>query len=186
MNFHVPFIFPSYNKLIKEKKKKLHNKEETKMMKKFYVLLLALLLVIGAQEVLGEDLNAPESLKPIAALKVSLPDAEVNYLIREREDGRNEWKLFFKQKEALGVCKIWEDTNTIRKVELYDKGTENALTAEQAMAKLKEEKGDLTVVELDLDWDDGELRYEGEAEIDGKRYEFEMTAAGRVIEWERD
>jgi len=156
------------------------------MMKKMFVLLMALLLVLAAGNVLAEEPNPQEPVKPIAALKVSMPDAEVNYAIMEYDDGKNEWKLFFTQKDALGVCKIWEDTNTIRKVELYDRGTENALTADQAVAKLKEEKGELTVVELDLDWDDGELRYEGEAEIDGKRYEFEMTAAGRIIEWERD
>lgn len=156
------------------------------MMKKVYVLLMAMLMVLGAGNVLAQEPNHQEPVKPIAALKVSMPDAEVNYAIMEYDDGRDEWKLFFTQKDTLGVCKVWEDTNTIRKVELYDRGTENALTADQAMAKLKEEKGELTIVELDLDWDDGELRYEGEAEIDGKRYEFEMTAAGRIIEWERD
>lgn len=37
-----------------------------------------------------------------------------------------------------------------------------------------------------LDRDDGRLVYEGEAELDGRFYDFEMTAEGKIIEWERD
>ena len=156
------------------------------MMKKVYIILLALLLVFGVEEAFGESLDSPALSAPIAAMKVSLPDAQLHYAVKEREDGRDEWNLFFSQNGSLGVCKIWADTNTIRKVELYDRGTEEALTADKAMEKLAQDKGAMTVRELELDWDDGELRYEGEAELDGRYYEFEMTAAGRVIEWERD
>ena len=41
-------------------------------------------------------------------------------------------------------------------------------------------------VDLGLDRDDGSLRYEGEAELDGKRYEFEMRVTGEIVEWDRD
>ena len=156
------------------------------MTKRIWTLILAMMMMIAAQGVIGEGLTADELTAPLAALKVSLPDAEVNYAIKEREDGRYEWKIFFTQNGSLGECKIWEDSNTIRKVEMYDRGTENALTADKAVARLIQEKGEMTIIELDLDWDDGALRYEGEAEMNGKRYEFEMTAEGRIIEWERD
>lgn len=39
---------------------------------------------------------------------------------------------------------------------------------------------------LELDWEDGELIYEGEAELNGKRYEFEIRVTGEMLEWERD
>ena len=156
-----------------------------KTAKKIGMWVLLMLLALGAEEVIGESLNAPELTKPIAAMKVSLPDAEVNYAVKEREDGRYEWKLFFTQGTSLGVCKIWEDANTIRKGEMYDKGTE-AMTADKAVELIAKEMGEIKIIELDLDYDDGRLCYEGEAELDGKRYEFEMTAAGKIIEWERD
>lgn len=44
----------------------------------------------------------------------------------------------------------------------------------------------MTVMELELDWEDGELIYEGEAELNGKRYEFEISVNGEMLEWERD
>lgn len=160
-------------------------KHMKKAAKKILMLALIMLVGLGTQEAIGESLNSAELEKPVAAMKVSMPDAELNYAVKEKDDGRYEWKLFFTQGTSLGVCKIREDTNEIRKVEMYDKGTDS-LTADKAMELLIQEKGKLTVIELDLDWDDGRLCYEGEAELDGKRYEFEMTAAGKIVEWERD
>ena len=156
-----------------------------KVSRKIWMLVVFMLFLLVAQEVGAENLNAPELAKPLAALQVSLPDAQLNYALKEREDGRWEWKLFFTQGTSMGVCKVWEDSNTIRKVEMYEKAAD-ALTADKAVEKLVQEKGNVILQELDLDWDDGRLCYEGEAELDGKRYEFEMTAEGRIIEWERD
>ena len=81
--------------------------------------------------------------------------------------------------------KVLEDGNELRKVTLYEK-PDGALTAAEAMEKLAASKGAVTVIDLDLDRDDGRLRYEGEAELDGKRYEFEMSVTGELLEWERD
>ncbi|MBQ2991249.1 MAG: hypothetical protein IJD60_08150 [Clostridia bacterium] len=150
------------------------------------LMLVLSLLVFAAESVYAMELDAPELQAPLAALKVSMPEAQVNYAIKTRDDGRESWELFFKQNNALGVCKIPVDSNTIRKVELYDRGTEDALTADLAMEKLRKEKGEMTVLDLELDWDDGRLYYEGEAKVGDRRYEFEMTADGRIIEWERD
>jgi len=83
------------------------------------------------------------------------------------------------------MCKVLESSNEIRRVELFKK-TGGVLNASEAMAKLAEKKGNVVVTELELDWDDGRLVYEGDAELDGKRYEFEMKADGGIIEWERD
>lgn len=156
-----------------------------KVSRKIWMLVVLMLLLFAAEEVVAENLNAPELEKPLAAMKVSLPDAQLNYAVKERDDGRWEWNLFFTQGTSLGVCKVLEESNTIRKVEMYDKA-EDTLTADKAMEKLAQEKGNAVIIELELDWDDGRLCYEGEAELEGKRYEFEMTAAGRIIEWERD
>ena len=148
------------------------------------VALLALVLVLGAAHAVAEE-YAVERENALAAVKVSLPDAVVDYAVRDRDDGRYEWDIFFTQGSQLGVCEVLESSNEIRKVKLYEK-TEGALLASEAMARLAEKKGAIIVTDLDLDRDDGRLVYEGEAELDGKRYEFEMKVTGEIVEWERD
>ena len=154
------------------------------MKKMISIVMAALLLMAVAHSAFAEAFSAQEE-NALAALKVSLPDAVVDYAVRERDDGRDEWNLFFVLGNQLGECEVLEATNEICKVTLYEK-PEGALTAGEAMARLSQLKGAVTVVELELDHDDGSLFYEGEAELGGKRYEFEMTVAGEIIEWERD
>lgn len=153
-------------------------------MKKMFAMMLTLALAMMASAAMAEEFAA-EKQKALDAAKVSLPDAVVDYAVRERDDGRYEWNLFFIQGEQIGVCKVLESTNEIRRVELFKKEA-GVLTASEAVAKLIEKKGAVTVTDLELGWDDDRLVYEGDAQLDGKRYEFEMKATGEIIEWERD
>jgi len=153
-------------------------------MKKIFAMMLALALLMVAGAAMAEEFET-EKNNALAAFKVSLPDAAVDYTVRERDDGRYEWNIFFTQGSQIGMCKVREEGNEIRKVELFEK-KDGVLNAGEAMAKLAEKKGAITVTDLELDWDDGRLTYEGDAQLDGKRYEFEMTATGEIIEWERD
>ena len=148
------------------------------MKKNIAIIMTVLLLVVAAHSVLAEEFSAAKE-NAIAALKVSLPDAVVDYAVREYDDGSYEWRLFFTLGSQLGECEVLESSNEIRKVTLYEKA-EGVLNAGEAMALLSQSKGALTIIELDG------LRYEGEAEQGGKRYEFEMRATGEIIEWERD
>lgn len=154
------------------------------MKKTISIIMTVLLLMVIAHNALAEEFTAQKE-NAIAALKVSLPEAVVDFAVRERDDGRDEWDLFFTQGNQMGEAEVLESTNEIRKVTLYEK-PEGALTAGEAMARLSQIKGNVVIIDLELDRDDGNLFYEGEAELDGKRYEFEMTAAGEIIEWERD
>ena len=153
-------------------------------MKKIFAMMLALALLTMAGAAMAEEFET-EKNNALAAFKVSMPDAVVDYTVRDRDDGRYEWDIFFTQGNQLGVCEVLESNNEIRKVKLYEK-TEGALLASEAMAKLAEKKGAITVVNLDLERDDGRLVYEGEVQLDGKRYEFEMKITGEIVEWERD
>lgn len=153
-------------------------------MKKIFAMMLALALLTMAGAAMAEEFET-EKNNALAAFKVSMPDAVVDYTVRDRDDGRYEWDIFFTQGNQLGVCEVLESNNEIRKVKLYEK-TEGALLASEAMAKLAEKKGAITVVNLDLERDDGRLVYEGDVQLDGKRYEFEMKITGEIIEWERD
>lgn len=154
------------------------------MKKSMMMILAALALVLGIQGAFSEEFET-EKNNALAAVKVSLPEAAVDYAVRERDDGRYEWDVFFTQGNQLGEVEVLESTNEIRRVTLYEK-PEGALTAGEAMALLAEKKGAVKILDLELDRDGGSLRYEGEAELDGKRYEFEMRVTGEIIEWERD
>ena len=152
------------------------------MMKKFFVLMM--ILSLSVMPAMAEDFSK-EKENAMAALKVSMPDAVVDYAVRERDDGRYEWDLFFEANGQLGECEVREVNNQIRKVTLYEK-PEGALKVSEAMALLAQKKGNVVIIDLELDREGKSLRYEGEAELDGKRYEFEMSASGEIIEWERD
>ena len=153
-------------------------------MKKIFAMMLALALLTMAGAAMAEGFET-EKNNALAAFKVSMPEAVVDYTVRDRDDGQYEWDIFFTQGNQLGVCEVLESNNEIRKVKLYEK-TEGALLASEAMAKLAEKKGAITVVNLDLERDDGRLVYEGDVQLDGKRYEFEMKITGEIVEWERD
>ena len=152
------------------------------MMKKIFALMM--ILSLSVMPAMAEEF-AKEKENALAALKVSLPEAVVDYAVREHDDGAYEWDLFFSLGNQLGECEVREHSNEIRKVTLYEK-PEGALKASEAMALLAQQKGAVVILELDLDREHKQIVYEGEAELDGKRYEFEMSAAGEIIEWERD
>ena len=154
------------------------------MKEKIIITLLALMLLVTVVDAVAEEYTV-EKENALAAAKVSLPEAVIDYAVRERDDGRYEWDLFFTQGSQIGKCEVLESTNEIRKVTLYDK-PQGALSAGEAMVLLAEKKGALEIVDLELDRDNGSLRYEGEAELSGKRYEFEMKITGEIVEWERD
>ena len=163
---------------------------------KTWIWMMALLMILAlpVQGVLAENIDAAPYLpteyaaeyeKAAAALQAQMPDAQVDYAVRERDDGRYEWDLFFVIGGQLGEAEIAESDHKVRSVRQFDL-PEGGLTASQAMAVLAQEKGDITIIDLELERDDGSLRYEGEAELDGKRYEFEISVTGKVGEWKRD
>ena len=158
-------------------------------MKKTLIAVLAALMVIVAVDMAFAEAAEPYAAEregALAAVMASMPDAEIGYAVRDRDDGRYEWNVFFRQNGVLGEAKVLEEGFELRKVELFNQSREDSLSASAAMAKLAAEKGEMAIVDLSLDWDDGRLSYEGEAEMNGKRYEFEISADGRIIEWERD
>lgn len=168
------------------------------MKKRQWLLTLTLTaaLLLPMQAVQGEE-GAPESAVQVApehlveyeqaaaALLAQTPDAVINYAVRERDDGRYEWDLFFTLDGQMGECEVAGTPLKVRNVVLQDM-PENALTASQAMAKLAQEKGGIQIIELELDRDDRRLCYEGEALLENKRYEFAVSVFGDILEWKRD
>ena len=132
---------------------------------------------------------APEHLaeyeQAASAFLAQMPGAVIDYAVRERDDGRYEWDLFFTLDGQLGECEIAGGVFNDRRVSLYDM-PENALNASQAMALLAQEKGNVQIVDLELDREKGQLCYEGEALLENKRYEFSVSVLGEILEWKRD
>ena len=164
-------------------------------MKKSLFLLITAVLVLFVSFALADDgLGAlPQtSAQPTdsqkqaeAAVLKEFPNAVIHFSLLDYDDGRPEWNIFFTDGAAIGECEVHAETYEIRKSRTYEMAA-NTLTADKAVEKLIAEKGALTLTDLELDRDDGRLCYEGDSELNCKRYEFEMNADGRIVEWERD
>lgn len=168
-------------------------------MKKNLFLVLTAVIVLFASFALADDglgvlsqTSAPSIAQPAAssaqaeaAVLKEFPNAVIQYSLLDYDDRRPEWNIFFTDGAFIGECEVHAETYEVLKYRTYEKSADT-LTADKAVEKLIAEKGALTITELELDHDDGQLWYEGDAELGGRRYEFEMTAAGRIVEWERD
>lgn len=164
------------------------------MKKNVFVIVTAALLLLASFALADDGLGvlpavtyAPESgeAKAIAVVLADRPTAVINYVLHDYDDGRPEWNIFFTDGADLGEADVDAETYELRKIKSYEKEAD-MLTADQAVEQLIAAKGALTITELELDRDDGTLWYEGDAELDGRRYEFEMRANGKIVEWERD
>lgn len=162
-------------------------------MKKMMLALMIALMALTSVSALADGYYLDRSSLPAdsqqtaeAAFRAKMPGAALNYTILDRDDGRFEWEIFFSENGGLGVCEVDAETGEIFRTRTYSDVPAGALTADAAIEALRKAKGNITIVELELERDDGRLVYEGEAELDGRFYDFEMTAEGRIIEWERD
>lgn len=153
------------------------------MMKKLTALMMVLMLVLSAGALAETNITQQDAE---AAVLAKIPQAQIGFTLLDRDDGRYEWEVYYMNGALLGVCEVDAQTGEILRTKEYDDTPQGALSADAAIALLAQTKGELTVVELDLDREGRQLRYEGEAELGGRRYEFEMTVEGRIVEWERD
>ena len=168
------------------------------MMKKMFVLLIALMMLISSAALADDGLGSllvpgssvsdiPADSAVVNAVKAELPDVTIDYILEERDDGRTEWEVIYRTPAGgLGSCTVKSSSYAIREIRSYDDIPAGSLGVEEALNVLREAKGGFTLVEIDLDYDDGHLCYDGEVELDGKYYEFEVTVEGRIIEWSRD
>ena len=164
------------------------------MKKNLFIIATAALLLLASFALADDGLGvlptatyAPDSgeARAVAVVLAERPAAVINYILQDFDDGRPEWNVFFTDGADLGEAEVNAETYELRKIKSYEK-TADMLTADKAVAQLIAAKGALTITELELDRDDGTLWYEGDAELDGRRYEFEMRANGKIVEWERD
>jgi len=162
------------------------------MKKTMLALMMALMALMSASSLADgyyldrSSLPEDSQQKAEAAFAASRPGALINYTILDRDDGRFEWEIFFSENGEIGMCEVDAHTGVILRTKTYSAAASTVLTADAAIEELGRKKGNVTVLDLELDRDDGRLIYEGEAELDGRFYDFEMTVGGEIIEWERD
>ena len=123
------------------------------------------------------------------AVTEAAPEAQIHYVLLEQDDGAYEWNLFYTDGEDAVIASVQAESGEIRQYEIYYGAAAEILTADQAVEALTASRGTMEILELDLDLDEdtGTLRYDGNARVDGRVYEFEMTAAhGDIVKWERD
>jgi len=128
------------------------------------------------------------------------PDALVDFVVLDQDDGLYEYKLAFHTETYYGVLKLNPETGAILE---YEHDYASVRTGNAAGISLTAGSGDVTPDEakelvlarleggsllyIQEDWDDGRLVYEGEAADSSYEYDFEIDAAtGRFLEWERD
>ncbi|MBQ8655380.1 MAG: hypothetical protein IJ507_10655 [Clostridia bacterium] len=158
------------------------------MKKTFWTILTALLLVAAVSLAEGALLRAAGAEEAAdAAVQVALAhageDAQADLVLPGREDGKAAWTVLLIREGAVLEYEISADGRVLE-ADVYASG---GMTPSQIIALLQAEKGLFELKEADVDMDDGRLILSGEAEMDGKRYEFEaLMLDGTLLEWERD
>ena len=121
-----------------------------------------------------------------AQLLALYPEATVDYLRLEADDGLYRYEIAFTAADFGGVAYVHPESGQVLQRELVYPGQAQLLTLAQAQSAALERAGEGEVVMLHLDTDDQLIVYTGEINGDGVRYEFEMNAqTGAFLEWER-
>ena len=134
----------------------------------------------------SESAVLDEAAAVSAALAHAGEGASADLALLTRSDKRYLWTVFVVNGADVLEYEINAGTGEIREVEVYY-GASGGVLPSALLAKLKADKGDITLTDMDLELDDGRLVCTGEATLGSARYEFEALASdGSIWEWERD
>ena len=131
------------------------------------------------------------------------PEAIVDFVVLDQDDGLYEYKLAFHTETYYGVLKLSPETGAILEYEhdyasvraekavglgINIGGTSSGeVTPDEAKELVLARLEGGSILYIQEDWDDGRLVYEGEATDSTYEYDFEIDATtGRFLEWERD
>lgn len=134
-----------------------------------------------------------------ARLQTIYPDAMVDSIKLDRDDGLYEYKIAFHTSDLTGVVQMNPETGAILERKLRYNGQEGnktvsasaddgeLITIDRAQEIALEKSGGGRIVSIRLDRDDGQMIYEVEIIKDSYEYEMDIDAkSGTVISWERD
>lgn len=147
-----------------------------------------------------------------AAVLALYPDAVIQSAVLEKEDQRYAYDIAFTTAEWNGMMLVNAETGVVMEYEVWTQDFFDAQSSatgegksdarsgatEKGNAKGGKESADVagiiaashpsaTVLQCELDDDDGVQVYEGDAKLDGKKYEFKINAqTGEIIKWKLD
>lgn len=124
-----------------------------------------------------------------AAVEAAYPGAEIIRKDEQIDDGKHEIEVFIVTGELYGKLDLNAENGAIVDRELYvgQYAADGMMTEEAARAQITTLKPGAEIVKIELDEDDGRYFWEGDATLNGTRYEFSINATtGDMVEWERD
>lgn len=126
-----------------------------------------------------------------AQVLAQYPDAQMDFVWLDKEDGLSSYKVSFTSKGMSGVVTVHPESGALLKRELTYAASANStgasLTMQQAQAAVLDRVSGGVLTYLVQSTEDGQLIYQGEVTDATTRYEFEIDAAtGRFLEWERE
>ncbi len=125
----------------------------------------------------------------IEKVKALFPEANVLSQFPETDDGLQEIEAFFTTATMYGSVEMNAATGEILEYEIAMDGTPEDGRMDEASARdaLQKQMPGIEIVKIKLDEDDGRYEWEGEAILNGVRYEFELDAAnGALIDFHID
>lgn len=125
-------------------------------------------------------LTEAEAFEIIAAL---FPNARPISAAPDTDDGRPTWLVLFEDEGALNAYELDAATGTVLE---YDRFFHYSPDTDPT-AQIFQSYPGARITELSLDYENGRAVYEGEATVDGFKYDFKVDhATGQLIEWEMD
>lgn len=124
-----------------------------------------------------------------SVVEAAYPGAEIVRKDEQIDDGNHEIEVFLVTDGLYGTLDLNAETGAILERELYvgQYSTDGMMTEEAARAQIATLKPGAEIVKIKLDEDDGRYFWEGDATLNGSRYEFAINATtGDMVEWERD
>ena len=124
-----------------------------------------------------------------SVVEADYPGAEIVRKDEQIDDGNHEIEVFLVTDGLYGTLDLNAETGAILERELYvgQYSTDGMMTEEAARAQIATLKPGAEIVKIKLDEDDGRYFWEGDATLNGSRYEFAINATtGDMVEWERD
>lgn len=124
-----------------------------------------------------------------AAVEAAYPGARIVWQDAEKDDGLHAIKVFIVTDGLYGTLDLNAATGDIleRDLSVGEYAEDGVTTEAAARAQVAAYRPGAEIVRIEMDKDDGQVYWEGEARLDGQRYEFTISAAtGELIEWERD
>lgn len=118
-----------------------------------------------------------------AVIQAARPEAQLITAIEDRDDGRYEWDILFRDGEDLCFYELDAATGAVLGYDIFF----GAGGAADPAGALSAQLDGAAIVEISLEADDGRLTFEGEAVFGTGRVEFVIDAeTGTVIELENE